>query len=470
MNQNSTNTGVTSTPQISAKTQPPVNSTNQVVTKPIPNDTKKKNSNHEQTVSNIDSRVKGNSIKFEKNPKLKSFRYTVLNSVGKKEVGTFDAETEAEVKNFLVSQGYQIVSIKPRSSFDFDIGGTPKLKAGDLSFYLTQLSTYIKAGIPLADSVRILAKQINHAGKKKIFNQLVYELLRGENLSNAMAKQGSSFPPLLINMVKTSELTGDLPSILDDMSDYYTTMDQTKKQMVSAMIYPVVVLVIAIAVLIFMLVYLVPQFASMFESNDAKLPGITLFILNVSKFIQLNYIYLIASVFVVVVVFWYLYKKVTSFRTLIQVILMHTPVVSKIIIYNEIANFTKTFASLINHGVFITDSMEILGKITNNEIYKKIINNCLTNLASGETISKAFKGQWAVPIVAYEMIVTGENTGQLGQMMEKVATHFQNLHKNIIDRMKSLIEPLMICMLAGIVGVILLSIVQPMFSIYDQVK
>ena len=208
----------------------------------------------------------------------------------------------------------------------------------------------------------------------------------------------------------------------------------------------------------------------MFESNDAKLPAITLFILGVSNFIQLNYIYLIATLLVVIVVFWYLYKKVTSFRTTVQIILMHTPIVSQVIIYNEIANFTKTFASLINHGVFITDSMEILGKITNNEVYKKIITNCLTNLASGETISKAFKGQWAVPIVAYEMIVTGENTGQLGQMMEKVANHFQTLHKNIIDRMKSLIEPLMICMLAGIVGVILLSIIQPMFSIYDQVK
>ena len=472
MNQNTTNNTVTQNqqpqqPQTSLNVQPITNNNQNI------NDQNQKNkavAKNNQTPSNIDIRIKKNSIKFEKNPKLKSFRYTVLNNVGKKETGTFDAETEDEVKNFLSSQGYEIVSVKLRSSFDFDIGGTPKLKAGDLSFYLTQLSTYIKAGIPLADSVRILAKQIDNPGKKKIFNQLVYELLRGENLSNAMAKQGNSFPPLLINMVKTSELTGDLPSILDDMSDYYTTMDQTRKQMVSAMIYPAVVLTIAIGVLVFMLVYLVPQFSSMFESNDAKLPAITLFILGVSNFIQLNYIYLIATLLVVIVVFWYLYKKVTSFRTTVQIILMHTPIVSQVIIYNEIANFTKTFASLINHGVFITDSMEILGKITNNEVYKKIITNCLTNLASGETISKAFKGQWAVPIVAYEMIVTGENTGQLGQMMEKVANHFQTLHKNIIDRMKSLIEPLMICMLAGIVGVILLSIIQPMFSIYDQVK
>ena len=149
---------------------------------------------------------------------------------------------------------------------------------------------------------------------------------------------------------------------------------------------------------------------------------------------------------------------------------MHIQVVKNIITHKEISNFTKTFASLLNHGVFITDSMEILSKITDNEVYKRIINKTLANLAKGESVSSAFQGEWAIPIVAYEMIVTGENTGQLGNMMEKVAAHFQLLHKNIIDQLKSLMEPFMIIMLAGIVAVILLSIVTPMFSIYSQIK
>ena len=114
--------------------------------------------------------------------------------------------------------------------------------------------------------------------------------------------------------------------------------------------------------------------------------------------------------------------------------------------------------------------MEILSKITNNEIYKGIIDKSLTNLAKGDSISTAFKGEWAVPVVAYEMLVTGETTGQLGTMMEKVAAHFQMLHKNIIDQMKSLVEPILICFLAIVVGIILLSIIQPMFAIYEQVK
>lgn len=398
-----------------------------------------------------------------------SYRYTIINGVGKKETGTFDAESENDVRNFLLSLNYQVLEVKERSKLDVDISGA-KFNASDLSFSLTQLSTYLKAGIALADAVKILAKQSKKPNIRKSFYELVYQLLKGESLSEAMDMQSKTYPKLLINMVKTAEMTGDLPSILDDMAEYYTSIDQTRKQMKSAMTYPVVVLLIAFGVLIFMLTYLVPQFNSLFESNGATLPALTLAVMSVSDFIQTNWIILIVILLASIFTFYELYTRVQKFREKVQIILMHIPVAKDIIIYNEIANFTKTFASLLNHGVFITDSMEILSKITNNETYKRIINKTLENLGKGDSISSAFKGEWAIPVVAYEMIVTGETTGQLGQMMEKVATHFQSLHKNTIDQMKSLVEPILICFLAVVVGIILLSIIQPMFSIYSQVK
>ena len=401
---------------------------------------------------------------------LESYKYKIINGVGKKETGSFDAESEEDVRNFLISQEYQVLEVRKRGKGDIDIGMNSPIGASDLSFSLTQLSTYIKSGIPLADSVRILAKQSTKPKLKKSFSELVYQLLKGESLSEAMMMQDKIFPKLLINMVKTAEMTGDLPSILDDMSEYYTSMDQTRKQMKSAMTYPAVVLTIAFGVLIFMLTYLVPQFTAMFESNGAELPALTKAIIATSDFIKNKWYILLISVVVVVVTFMQLYKKVQPFREKVQMILMHLPVVKDVIIYNEVANFTKTFASLLNHGVFITDSMEILSKITNNEVFTKIINQTLENLGRGDSISSAFRGQWAVPVVAYEMIVTGETTGQLGAMMEKVASHFQMLHKNVIDQMKSLVEPIMIVFLAVVVGIILISIIQPMFSMYSQIK
>jgi len=422
-----------------------------------------------QSVTTMSPSPMNNGQERVKRP-VKNFRYTIINSMGKKENGTFEAESENDVRNFLLSQEYQVLEVKERSKFDIDIGSASKIGASDLSFSLTQLSTYIKAGIPLADAVRILAKQSRKPNLKKSFSQLVYQLLKGENLSDAMAMQETVYPKILVNMVKTAEMTGDLPSILDDMAEYYTSMDQTHKQMKSAMTYPVVVLIIAFGVLIFMLTYLVPQFSSMFEDNGATMPALTLAILAISDFNQQKMFILVNANFGGVYIFIKIYKKNQKFREKIQIIIMHTPVFKDIVIYNEIANFTKTFASLLNHGVFITDSMEILSKITNNEVYKRIINTTLENLGRGDSISSAFKGEWAIPVVAYEMIVTGETTGQLGNMMEKVASHFQMLHKNVIDQMKSLVEPILICFLAVIVGIILLSIIQPMFSIYSQIK
>ncbi len=219
-----------------------------------------------------------------------------------------------------------------------------------------------------------------------------------------------------------------------------------------------------------MLTYLVPQFTSMFEDNGAELPMLTKIIVSTSEFISQKWWVLLIVIFAIVFVFYEAFTKSQKFRETVQIILMHLPVIKDIIIYNEIANFTKTFASLLNHGVFITDSMEILSKITSNEVYKRIISGTLENLGRGDSISSAFKGEWAIPIVAYEMIVTGETTGQLGTMMEKVAQHFQMLHKNVIDQMKSLVEPILICFLAVVVGIILVSIIQPMFSIYSQIK
>lgn len=401
---------------------------------------------------------------------LYSFRYTIINSLGKKEQGTFEAETLENARDFLINEGYQVVDIKPRQKLDIDLFANGKISVADLSFSLTQLATYLKAGIPLIDSVRILAKQSSKPPLRKAFEKLVYDLLKGESLSTAMEHQENKFPKLLVNMVKTAEMTGDLASILEDMADYYTSMNKTRKQMISAMTYPTVILILALIVLCFMLIYIVPSFVNMFESQDATLPWITVFVMAASSFVKNNIIWIIITIAAVIGTFVYLFQNVAAFRKTVQTIIMRLPVFGKIVIYNEITNFTKTFASLLNHGVYITDSMDILSQITNNEVYKEIINKTLRNLGKGESISTAFKGEWAFPIVAYEMIVTGESTGQLGLMMEKVSEHFQTLHKTIIDQLKSLIEPIMIAILAVIVGIILLSIVVPMFDIYGQIS
>ena len=149
---------------------------------------------------------------------------------------------------------------------------------------------------------------------------------------------------------------------------------------------------------------------------------------------------------------------------------MHFPVLKDIIIYNEVTTFSKTFANLLSHNVYITDSMEILNRVTNNEIYKMMIMDTVANLARGDKISAAFKDQWSFPIAAYEMIVTGEKTGQLAEMMSKVSSYYQGLHKETVSRIKALLEPFLIIFLTFVVGAILLAVIVPMFSMYQSVQ
>jgi len=237
--------------------------------------------------------------------------------------------------------------------------------------------------------------------------------------------------------------------------------------MVSAMMYPMVILAFTLIVVTFIMIFVIPEFVGIYSDMNAALPGITLLVIGVSDFLQANVLYLLIGIFGVIMVFRIMYKSIKVFKTLVQWILMHTPVFGRIIIYNEVTMFTKTFGSLLSHNVFITDSMEVLSKITNNEIYKMLIFDTITNLAKGEVISNSFRGHWAFPVVAYEMLLTGEKTGQLGEMMNKVANYYQVQHKNSVNQIKTFIEPIMIVFLTVIVGAILLSVILPMFSMYS---
>ena len=405
--------------------------------------------------------------------KLKRFKYKVKEADGKIIESFFDAENKVDVESFLLNKGYQIIEItEDKLSASLGLIGastSKKMSSKDINFFLTQLSTYVKSGIPLLDSMEILSRQSKKKNIAMLYRKIVFDLNRGVSFSDCLAKQGKVFPKMLINMLKTSEMTGDLTGVLDDMAAYYKRQDSNRKQIINAMTYPSVLMVFAVAVLTFVITYVVPSFTSMYESTGSSLPGITVAIINISNFVTGNWYYILGGIIVVVTLFTLIYKSSTGFKYATQSFLMHIPVVKDIIKYNQLVTFTSTFSTLIKHDVFITDSMDILSKITENEVYKKIINNAIENLSKGNGVSVALKGHWAFPETAYEMLLTGEKTGKLGEMMEHVSTYYQEEQTNIIARLKSLIEPVMIVLLAVIVGVILLAVVVPMFDIYSTI-
>ena len=408
---------------------------------------------------------KNNASRFEK-PLV--FNYIAKNAKGEMEKGSIEALSRVDVHSFLLAEGYEVYEITAaKASFDLFGSGNYRIKKNRLIFYLSQLSAYLKSGIALAEAVKILEEQAKNKHEKKLWKAVYYDLSMGDVLSLAMEKRKDSFPKLLINMIKTAEMTGNLPETLDDMVDYYTESENTKRQMKSAMLYPAVVTVFAIIVVTFILMWVVPQFVDIYADLGSDIPAITKFVIKISDFLKNYLIYILLAIIVLILIYLYMFKNIKAFRKTMQEFMMHLPVFGKIIIYNEVTIFTKTFANLINHNVFITDSIDVLSKITDNEIYKKLIFDTAKNLTKGDTISKAFKDHWAFPNIAYQMLLTGEKTGRLGPMMEKVSEYFQEQHRNIINQMKTLIEPVLIVTLAVIVGGILLAVIIPMYSMYD---
>lgn len=408
-----------------------------------------------------------------KSDKKQAYRYLVRNKEGVLVKDYFSAYSKYDVYSYLVDQGMTVYNIETNSMINFFRKEAPvgsvKMKTKDLIFWLTQLSTYIKAGIPLADAVKILAQQDKRKKYKPIYDSLIYELTMGESFSDALGKQGAAFPQLLVNMIKSAEMIGKIEDTLDEMADYYQDIEDTKKAVISAITYPSIVLLFAITVITFMLVYIIPKFKDVFVSMGAEIPAITQFALNLSAFLTNNYIYIISAIIIFIVVFIFSYKKIKSFKVLIQKINMRLPVIGKLIIAKEMSMFASTFATLTKNSVMLTDCMEILSKITSNEIYKDIMNRTMDNLIKGDKMSETFKDNWAIPDLAFYMILTGENTGELGNMLEKVGEYYLKEEKNLVGQIKTFIEPAMILFLAVAVGFIVISVLVPMFGMYQTV-
>ncbi len=410
----------------------------------------------------------------ERSQEPKIFWYKAKNKNGKIETGTINGYSKLDVNTFLLQEDYIVYDIKSDKKVDFLYGSvlfSAKLSNKDLLFWLTQLSTYIKSGISLTESIKILNNQMNNKKQyRKAFQSIIYELTLGESFSKALEKQGSMFPALLINMIRAAEATGELEETLTDMANYYQEVEKTRKQMISAITYPTIILIFSIAVITFILLYVIPQFVSIYEESDAEINGLTLMIIHLSDYLQHNIWFVGLVIVLVVLILYYCYKYIKAFRKNIQYALMHTPVISKVIIYKELTIFTKTFSSLLANNVFITDSMDILSKITNNEIYKDIMNETIKNIVKGDKISTSFKDHWAIPDVAYYMLVTGESTGQLAEMMKKVSEYYAEMHRSIVTNLKSFIEPILISLLAFVVGIIILAVIVPMFGLMSQLE
>ena len=443
------------------------------LTQPIIPKKEKKIKTQNYDYERIDLGKKSKDKKDYNNKKV-AFKYVARNRRGKKVTGYFYSFTKSDVCYFLESEDLQVISVKTNKliqALNKSVSGNKRIKTKNLVFMLRQMSTYLKAGIPLSETIGVMIKETKNNHYKNILREMRYDLNTGDSLSKAMQKRGNAFPPILINMIKTAEMTGSLNEILDDMAGYFSDIEETRRQMVSILTYPTLVFSFTIAVVMFIMVYVIPKFVEIYATMEStQIPEFTKFVIRTSDYLKNNLTYILLVIIAALLLFMLLYRKIKGFRNFFQKIGMRLPFIGNIMIYNEVTVFSKSFATLLRHDVYITESMQILNQLTNNEVYHDMINETIENLKKGESISLAFKDHWAFPIPAYEMIVTGEKTSRLADMMEQVSEYYNSLHRSSIMRLKSIIEPFVIIVLAFLVGSIILAVIVPMFSMYESIQ
>lgn len=398
------------------------------------------------------------------------FKYQGRNTRGKKS-GTVQAPSRREAVLKLRDSGIRVIQMNevPETLLTKDLSLGNPVKLQDFTIFLRQFATLIKAGITVVDSMNILANQTSSKALKRTLIEVEADLRDGISLSAATAKHKKIFSTLFTNMVRVGEVGGTLDETLERLAIHFEKQHKTRQKVKSAMAYPIVVGIVALGVVIFLLTSVVPTFVGMFADFGADLPAITKFVLSASEFTQ-------SSWWVIILVVLLLFFSIVAVKSKKQTkyyydyALLKMPIFGKVLQKAVLARLTRTLSSLISSSVPILQALAVVEAIVDNEVIGGVLKQSRDSLEKGRSMTVPMKKHWAFPPLITQMITIGENTGSLDEMLGKVANFYEDEVDNATDKLKSLIEPLMIVVLSGIVGTIVTAIMVPMFEIFNKIQ
>lgn len=398
------------------------------------------------------------------------YRFEGRDRKGKKS-GVISAISKREAMLQLREKGIKATEINevPETLLTKEItfGGSVKLQ--DFVIYLRQFSTLLKAGITVVDATAILAEQTESKSLRKALIVVEQDLREGNPLSAAAAKHRKVFTSMFVNMVRAGEASGSMDETLERLAVHFEKQHYTKQKIISALTYPIAIAIIAVIVVIFLLVSIVPTFVDMFKDFGGELPAITQFVLNASNFMQ-KYWWFVVLLMIAFTVGILLMRNNKSSKYYLDYVLLRIPVFGKILQKAALARMTRTLSSLFSSSVPILQAIAIVEGVIENEVIAKVLQKSRSSLEEGQSLTMPMKAHWVFPPLVTQMIAIGEETGSLDAMLSKVADFYEKEVESATDRLKSLIEPIMIVFLAGIVGTIVTSIMVPMFEIFNHVQ
>jgi type IV pilus assembly protein PilC len=402
---------------------------------------------------------------------MAKYQYKAKDMSGRIIEGIYEAPDRKNVVDMIRQKSFFLIELKEiqdrKDIKEMDLFA--KVSVKDLTIFCKQFASILKAGVPLIQALNMLGEQTENPVLRNIIVKVSSDIQKGSSLSAAMGVHSKYFPPILIHMVHAGEVSGTLENSLEVMSVHFEKAYKLKQKVKSAMIYPIVVLVVAVIVVIFLMIFVVPTFTSMFESSGAELPGITKALIAISGFMRNNYIVLFV-IFAIIFAAFRVYLSTESGRLTFDKFKLRMPLLGKIQTTSIAATFARTMSTLMGSGVGITEAIRITGKILDNTHAIEQMEKIERQVREGKGLYGPVKDTALFPAMIVNMIMLGEESGTLEDMLGKTALFYEEEVDEATQRLTSMLEPLIIIILAVVVAFIVISIALPMFDMSSLVK
>ena len=396
---------------------------------------------------------------------MPTFKYAAKTVDARSITGKMVADSQSAVIEELRKRKLTIISINEIKESSFKISfQSKKVKQEDLVIFSRQLATMIEAGIPILQSLEALQEQMTQPYFKTVITTIRDDIQLGSSLSTAFTKHPNVFDVLFTNMVRVGETGGVLSAILDRIASYMEKTLKLKQKVQAAMIYPAVVVTMAMLITVLLLVKVVPTFASIYASFGRELPGPTQLLINISSILQHQLPYVIAGIVIIVFLLnrWY---KTDRGALAIDQIKLKLPIFGDLFRKVAISRFSRTLATLVQSGVPILESLDIVGKSIGNRVIEMVVADIKTNVREGESIAGPLMKSTVFPPMVTSMIAVGEKSGQLEKMLTKIAEFYDDQVDAAVAGLTSIIEPLIIGFLGIVVGFIVIALFLPILQI-----
>jgi len=395
------------------------------------------------------------------------FYYRGTTPEGKVIEGEIQAESQAEVIATLRKRNVIPVVIelkKKKPLFSLEALTLGKVSASEMAMFTKQFGTMLEAGLPLLEALNTQYRQTRNRLLKNAIREIARDVEGGYTLAESMRKHKKVFSELYVNMVEAGEKGGALGEILARLAEYLEKMADIQRKIKGAMIYPIIVICVMIVAVAALLIFVIPTFADLYAGFGAQLPGLTRIIIGISNFVKGN-ILLILGITIGIVALLLGWYKTQSGKEVLDRIILRIPIIGPLVHKNALARFSRTLSTLLNSGVDLMEAMEITARTTGNRVVQHGIMRARNSIREGSTISKPLEQSRIFPPLVVQMVAIGEQSGNLDEMLSKVADFYDKEVDAAVEALTTALEPLIMVLLGGIVGTMVIAMYLPIFKL-----